>query len=552
MGERTGRVRKGKRRVSGRDDFRMHRRWLRLLAVGVAAAMVSVAASAQELAVGLGANITSLDPLFHNFTPNNSIATHLFDRLVHRDERQRLIPGLATAWKAVDDTTWEFSLRRGVKFHDGSEFTAEDVAATLKRVTSIPNSPSSFGLYVRSIVGTEILDPYTIRIKTAKVQPSLPLDLSTINIIPRKYGAASTSDFNTGRAVIGTGPFRFVEYMPGERLVLARNDDYWGPKPAWTKVTFLMIASSSARVAALAAGDVQLIEQIPAADLVRLQSDANVTLAQTVGSRLIYLALDSYRDQSPYTTDKAGAVLPNNPLKDPRVRKALSKAINRQVLTDRVMGRFATGAGGFLADGFFGASAKLKPEPFDPEGARRLLTEAGYPNGFGLTIHGPNDRYVNDEKVLQTIGPMFARVGVDTRVVTQPWTTFIAQASAPNYAYSVMLVGWGSETGEASSPLRGLVATVNHEAGFGDSNRGRYSNPKVDALLQQALAAVEDARREALLQEASEMAMADVALVPLYFTVNVWAMRKGYVYSPRSDEYTLAQFVKPANGAAPP
>ncbi len=530
-------------------------RW-RALAVGLTAALVSVAVSArdlaaQDLAIGLGTPPTSLDPHFHNFTPNNSIAVHIFDRLVHRDERQRLIPGLATSWRAVDETTWEFTLRQGVKFHDGSEFDAEDVVATLTRVPGIPNSPSSFGLYVRGIAKWDIVDPQTIRLKTVKVNPTLPLDLSTINIISRRNVASTTGDFNLGRAVNGTGPFRFVEYISGEKLVLARNDGYWGRKPDWARVTFVMIASPAARVTALTANEVQLIEQVPSPDQSKLKTDPNVTLAQTVGSRLIYLAVDSFRDQSPYTTDKAGAVLPNNPLRDPRVRRALSKAINRQALAERVMGGFAAPAGGLLAEGFFGASPKLKAEAFDPEGARRLLTEAGYPNGFGITIHGPNDRYVNDEKVLQTIGPMFSRVGVDTRVVTQGWSSFINQASAPTFAYSLMLVGWASETGDASSPLRALVASVNREAGFGDSNRGRYSNDKVDALLNQALSAVDAAKREALLQEASELAIADQAVIPLYFPVNVWAMRKGYSYAPRSDEYTLAHSVRLVNGTSP-
>jgi peptide/nickel transport system substrate-binding protein len=200
-----------------------------------------------------------------------------------------------------------------------------------------------------------------------------------------------------------------------------------------------------------------------------------------------------------------------------------------------------------MADGFFGTSPKLKPDAFDAEGARKLLTEAGYPNGFGLTIHGPNDRYPNDEKVLQAIGPMFNRVGIDTKVVTMPWATFAGQSSNPNYAFSVMLVGWGADTGEVSSPLRSLLATVNRDAGMGGSNRGRYSNPKMDTMLAQALATVDDEKRDKLLQEASEVAIGDMGLIPLHYQINVWAMRKGLSYAPRADEYTLAQGVRPAS-----
>ncbi len=519
---------------------------LRALAAIFAAAVVSTVAMAQDLTVGLSANVTSIDPQFHNLTPNSNVAAHIFDRLILKDEHQRLMPGLAVEWKAIDDTTWEFKLRKGVKFHDGSEFTADDVVSTLKRVPWVPNSPSSFRIYTQAVIGWDILDPYTIRFRTASVYPLLPLDLSSVFITSKKYETASTGEFNSGRAAVGTGPFKFVEYVPGDRIVLARNDNYWGPKPAWQRVTLKLITNNSARVAALLAGDVQIIEQVPSIDYAKLKANPDIRISQIVGNRVIYLAMDSFRDQSPFVTDKSGAVLPNNPLKDTRVRKAMSRAINRQGITDRIMDGLAIPAGGLMADGFFGSSPKLKPDAFDPEGAKKLLIEAGYPNGFGLTIHGPNDRYLNDEKVLQAIGPMFNRVGIDTKVVTQPWATFASQASTPNYSYSVMLVGWGADTGEVSSPLRSLVATVNKDAGMGTANRGRYSNPKVDALLHKALTTVDDGRREKLLQEATETAMADQAIIPLYYQINVWATRKGYIYAPRTDEYTLAQSVRPA------
>ncbi|HTP84172.1 MAG TPA: ABC transporter substrate-binding protein [Alphaproteobacteria bacterium] len=516
------------------------------LAVAFATAMGTVVAKAQDLTVGLSSSVTSIDPHFHNLSPNTNIALHIFNPLILKDEHQRLMPGLATEWKAIDDTTWEFKLRRGVKFHDGSEFTADDVVATLKRIPWVPNSPSSFRIYTQGITSWEVLDPYTIRFKTAAPYPLLPLDASSFMIVPKKDEQAPTGDFNSGKAAIGTGPFRFVEFVPGDRIVLERNDAYWGPKPAWQHVTLKIIPNNSARVAALLAGDVQIIEQVPSIEYAKLKSNPDLTISQIVGNRLIYLAMDSFRDQSPFVTDKEGAVLPNNPLKDARVRRALSKAINRQAIVDRIMDGVALPAGGLLPEGFFGVSPKLKPEPFDPEGAKKLLTEAGYPNGFGLTIHGPNDRYLNDEKVLQAIGPMFSRIGIDTKVDTKPWATYASQASAPTYAYSVMLFGWGADTGEVSSPLRSLIATPDKNAGMGGSNRGRYSNPKVDALLKTALETVDDAKRDKLLQQATEVAIADQGIIPLQYQINVWATRKGYSYAARADEYTLAQSVQPA------
>ncbi|MBI3706856.1 MAG: ABC transporter substrate-binding protein [Proteobacteria bacterium] len=517
---------------------------LRTALVAGAVLCVPFAASAQDLTVGLSANVTSIDPHFHALSPNNNIAGHIFDRLVHQDERQKLTPGLATEWKVLDDTTWEFKLRQGVKFHDGSDFTADDVIASLKRVPWVPNSPSSFALYMRAIKESQIVDPYTIRFTTARPYPLLPVDLANIFIVSRKAEQAPTGDFNSGRATIGTGPYRFVEYLPGDRIVLQRNDNYWGPKPPWPRVTMKLITNDPARVAALLAGDVQIIEAVPTQDISKLKNNANVQLWRIISNRLIYLHVDSFRDQTPLVTDKAGAVLPNNPLKDARVRRALSKAINRPAIVERLMEGEAIPAGDLLPDGFFGASPKLKPEAFDPEGARRLLTEAGYPNGFGLTINGPNDRYVNDEKIVQAIGPMLTRIGIATKVVTEPWATFASKGSAPNYAYSLMLVGWGSGTGETSSPLRSLLSTV--RPGFGGSNRGRYSNPKLDAVLDEALATVDDEKREKLLQDAGEIAMNDVAIIPLHYQVNVWATRKGYAYTPRTDENTYAFEVRPA------
>jgi peptide/nickel transport system substrate-binding protein len=518
---------------------------LRHLAGAMALTLALAApAAAQELTIGLGASVTSIDPHFHALNPNNQVAMHIFDRLVHKDPQQRLIPGLATEWKAIDDTTWEFKLRKGVKFHDGSEFTAEDVVANLKRVPWVPNSPSSFRIYTNAVTAWEIVDPHTLRLKTAKAYPLLPLDLGSVNLVSKAHEQSPTADFNGGRAAVGTGPFKFVEYVPGERIVLARNDQYWGPKPAWSRVTFKLITNNSARVAALLAGDVQLIEYVPATDYAQLKSNSNINVSQIVGNRFIYLHVDSFRDETPFATDKSGAALKKNPLKDPRVRKALSKAINRQAITERVMENLAIPAGGVLPDGFFGASPKLKPEPYDPDGAKKLLADAGYPNGFGLTIHGPSDRYPNDGKVLQAIGPMFNRIGVDTKVVTQPWSVYASAASNPQYSYSVMLVGWGADTGEVSSPLRAVLATVNRESGMGGSNRGRYSNPKMDALLAEALSTVNDDKREALLRQATEEAIGDTGVIPLHYQINVWASRKGVTYVPRADEYTLAQDVQ--------
>jgi peptide/nickel transport system substrate-binding protein len=205
----------------------------------------------------------------------------------------------------------------------------------------------------------------------------------------------------------------------------------------------------------------------------------------------------------------------------------------------------AIAAGDLLAPEFFGASPDLKPEKFDPEGARKLLAEAGYKDGFQVSLYGPNDRYINDDKIIQAVGAMWTRIGVPTKVVAQPWSTYIGQASGPTYAYSLGLLGWGATTGEISSPLRSVISTPDAATGYGSSNRGRYSNAEVDAAVKKAIVTIDDKEREKLLQKASKLAMEDVGIIPLHFQMNVWALKKGFSYPPRTDEYSLAQFVTP-------
>jgi peptide/nickel transport system substrate-binding protein len=507
--------------------------------------LLSAQARAQELTVGLAGAVTSMDPHFHNLSPNNGVAAHLFSSLVGQDEKLRLRPELAESWRALDDTTWEFKLRRGVRFHDGSPFEAEDVAATLRRIPAVPNSPSSFAIYSRAIQAVEIVDAHTIRFKTAAPYPLLPNDIANFNIVSSKQERAATSEFNSGTAANGTGPFRLVEFVPGDRIVLTRNEDYWGEKPHWARVTLRVVTNDSARVAMLLSGDAAIIDAVPPDNLARLRADSRLAVVEAASNRLIYLHLDSHREETPFARGANGEAIPN-PLRDPRVRRALSMAINRAGIVRQVLEGAGTPAGGLLAEGFFGADPSLTPTPFDPEGARRLLSEAGYPNGFRLTIHGPNDRYVKDDQVLQAIGPMLTRIGIPTQVATVPWAAYAGQSNAPGFAYSVMLVGWGAGTGEVSSPLRALLATRDPARGMGAANRGRYSNPALDETLARALATVDDAAREGLLRQATRLAMADHAIVPLHYQLNLWGVRRGLVYVGRADEYTLAHDIRPA------
>jgi peptide/nickel transport system substrate-binding protein len=520
------------------------------IVAGLFAAVLAFSVHAQDLRIGVASEPTSMDPHFHNLSPNNSMLSHIFESLVDQDERQRLQPGLAESWKPINDTTWEFRLRRNVKFHDGTPFTADDVVFSFQRAPNVEGSPSSFGIYAR---GKEVVkvDDHTVHFKTASPYPLMPNDVSQIFIVSRKHGASGkTPDYNSGKAAIGTGPYRYVEYTPGNRIVMQRNEAYWGEKPQWQRVIFRGIKSDPSRVAALLAGDVDLIDEVPATDMARLKREPNITIAQTVSNRIIYLHLDHFRDDSPFVKAKDGAPI-KNPLRDRRVRQAVSKMIDRDAIVSRVMEGQAVKAGQLLPEGFFGVSKKLQPVAYDPAGAKKLLAEAGVPNGFRLTIHSPNDRYPNDAKIAEAVGQMLTRNGIETQVVTMTQSVFFRDASTggPDKTpkFSFILVGWGSGTGEASSPLKSLLATYSREKGMGPSNRGRYSNPEVDKLINEALATVEDAKRQELLARATELAIEDVGIIPLHYQVNTWALRKGFSYKPRTDEYTLAGGVTKAN-----
>ncbi|MGH8648039.1 MAG: ABC transporter substrate-binding protein [Burkholderiales bacterium] len=512
--------------------------------LAIALLVLPLAAPAADLSVALGGDVTSMDPHFHNLTPNNNIGAHVFETLVAKDAGGRYQPALAESWRAVDDTTWEFKLRKGVRFHDGSIFTAADVVFSIDRVPNVPNSPSPFTTYTKQVTEKIVVDPWTLRLKSAAPYPQMPIDISTVLIVSSKAAAgATTDDFNTGKATVGTGPFKFVRWQKGDRIELARNDDYWGPKAPWDRVTFRIITSDPTRVASLLAGEVRAIENVPTNDLAKLSANKDLNIYRTVSVRLMYLHMDTARDKTPFATDKAGKPLDRNPLKDLRVRRAMSKAINRQALVERIMEGAAVNTGQLMPEGFFGYVPTLKPEPQDLEGARKLLAEAGYPDGFGLTLHAPNNRYVNDEQIAQAIAQMLARIGIQTRVDAMPSSVYFSRGS--KLEFSFMLVGWGAETMEASSPLKALLATFNKDKGTGASNRGRYSNPKLDAVLDQALATVDDSKRERLLQQATEIGMSDLGILPLYHQHNLWAARRGIVYEARADERTFAHEFKP-------
>ncbi|WP_237214886.1 ABC transporter substrate-binding protein [Falsiroseomonas oryziterrae] len=516
------------------------------LLLGATLAAAASAQPAPNLRIAVEADITSLDPHFHNLAPNKAVAAHFFEPLILQDEQQRLVPGLATSWRAIDERTWEFRLRQGVTWHDGSPFTAEDVAFTIARAPAVPNSPSSFGLYIRQIAETQVVDAHTIRFRTSTPFPLMPTYMSTFGIVSKRHGeGATTADYNSGRVMVGTGPYRFVSWTQGDRLVMERSQTHWDGVQPWGQVTTRFMRSPASRVAALLSGDVDIIDALPTGDIARVERDPRTAVSRALSNRNMYVFVDHLERSSPHVTDAQGRPLAQNPFRDLRVRQAVNIAVNREAIVTRVMDGAAEATGQLMPRNWFGWTPTLPPPAYDPEGARRLLAEAGFPNGFNLTIHCSNNRYVNDERICQALGQMLTRVGIRTQVQALPFATWIAAASRQDY--SMLFGGWGIDTAEASSPLGSLLATFDRATGQGASNRSRYSNPEVDRLVAQGLATMDDEQRRQIFIRATEIAMRDVGLVPMHHQINLWGHRRGLVHAARADEWTLAMSVRPGN-----
>ena len=519
----------------------LHRRTL----LAAAAATLPTALPAQPvttLRMAVSAQPANLDPQYYTLTPSNMVAAHMFEALIARDPAGRLHPGLARSWRLLDPATWEFTLRDAT-FHDGTKFQAEDVAYTLARVPGL-TSPGSFAVYLKGIQRLEIIDAQTIRIHTGSPYPLLLADLAQLFILPRTLGTVTSADFNTGKPTIGTGPFRFAAYRPGDELTLTRNPTYWGTPPIWDRVTYRIVSNAAARVAALLTGAGDLIDNVPTTDAARLRTDPRVTIAECPSLRLIYVGLDTFRATPlPDLTGPNGEPLTRNPLQDPKVREALSLAINRQAIVERTMEGAATAAGQFMPKGAFAYAPDLTPPPFDPARARALLTEAGYPNGFRIVLNGPTDRYVNDAQIVQVIAQQWTRIGVKTEVNTLPMAALVARLSRNDA--SAYLLGWSNPSGEPSASLRSILGTPDPARNTGMSNYGRYANAELDRLTVEALQTLDDTKREALMQDAMRQAMHATAIIPLHMQQNVWATRKGMTYAARIDEQTLAVDAKP-------
>jgi peptide/nickel transport system substrate-binding protein len=514
-----------------------------LLAIAIAG--TALPASAQALRMALSSAPTSIDPHFHANGTNIGMTGQVFEGLTWKDENMRPHPALAESWTA-DGNVWTFKLREGVTFHDGSPFTADDVVFTFERIPTVVDSPSPFTARLAEVESFRAIDDLTLEIVTVAPSPNLPINLADVQIISREVGEGKvTQDYITGGAMVGTGPYKFVRANIGEIYEFARNENYWGDTPSWETLTQTIIGSDPARIGALIAGDVDVIENVPATDFATIEANANLKLWPTATNRIAFIALD-VEHETPIpgqASDNAGNPLPKNPMLDVKVRKALSMAIDRVGLAERGLANDVIPASQIVPEGMFGYNPEIGLEPFDVAGAKALLAEAGYPEGFQLRLTTSNNDSVR-ARAAQAVAQMWTRAGIRTEVELMPHAVFIPKTN--DFEYAHMIHSWGTSTGEAAYTLRGIAGTRDLPNGIGTSNRGRYSNPEMDALVNEASATLDDAKREAMLQEAMEMVVYDYGLLPLYSPKATWASKATVSYTPSVANITSALFAKPA------
>ncbi|CAM3447341.1 ABC transporter substrate-binding protein [Paracidovorax anthurii] len=514
---------------------------IRPSAAVLAAALWAGAAgvSAQTLSIGFADPVSSVDPQLNNHAGDRSLALHFWDSLVNSRDGGKLEPGLATSWKVLDDKTWEFKLRTDVKWQDGVPFTADDIVYSFQRARSVPGSVASYSGALRTVESTTAKGPHTVIVKTHTPNPMLPLEIASIYIVSKHVGEKSrTEDYNAGRAVVGTGPYKFVSYVPGDRTVFERSSSYYGDKPLWEKVNYRFINNGAARTAALLAGDVDVIDKVAVTDVEKLRKTPSVSVYTYPGLRVLLLQPSFRPGQNEFITDNAGKPLAENPLRDVRVRQALSVAIHRKAITDRVLQGTVTEANQWMPKGSFGYNPDVKDIAYSPDQARKLLAEAGFPQGFQLTIHVPGDRYPQAPETVQAVAQFWSRVGVKTKVEVVPWAVYSSRANKNEFAVSV--IAWGNGTGEAGYGLLQTLATNDAQRGRGSNNWGRYSNEAVDKALDAATVEFNSQRREAVFRHAAKLVTDDVGQIPLFHYQNIWASRKGLKVVPLLSDRTTA------------
>ena len=499
--------------------------------LGLAAAVLfSAPLAAKTFRFANQGDVVSMDPHSLNESFLLNFMGNVYEPLVGRGKNLELIPLLATDWKQTAPTVWRFNLRKGVQFHDGAPFTADDVIFSYRRAQA---DGSDVKTYVQEIAEIRKINDHAIDIVTKAPFPILPDVISlwymmskdwseknrAVNPVDRRKGTENTASFKAN----GTGPFRLRSREPGVRTTLSRNFGYWGNAQINTnieEVVFTPIGNAATRVAALLSGEIDMMEPVPVQDIPRLRANANLKVMEGPELRTIFLGMDQSRDELLFSNVKG-----RNPFKDKRVRQAFYQAIDINAIQRAVMRGAATPTALMIAPGIRGFAADMnKRLPFDPEAARRLLAEAGYPQGFEVGMDCPNDRYVNDEEICKAIVPMLARVGVKVNLTAQTRATYFQKILSRNTSF--YLLGWTPGSYDSHNPLNALMATPDTKSGRGQFNLGSYSNKRLDDLTAQIAVEIDAKKRDAMIREAMQIHSDDVGHIPLHQQALAWGMKR--------------------------
>ena len=488
-------------------------------------------------------DILTMDPHSQNHATTHSIMQYTYEGLVRYTRDYQIEPCLATKWEQLSDTQWRFHLRRNVKFHDGSPFTADDVVFSFGRIKQ-PQGTNQ--IYVSGVKEVKKIDDYTVDLLLDGPSPILLRYIIDFRIMSKSWSEKNRSqniqDYKAkeetyaSRNTSGTGPYIIKSWEPDKRIVMSVNKDWWGKLDGnITEVIYTPIKSDATRVSALLSGDVDLVTDLPTQDVERLRKEANLKVLDGHEVRTIFIGLDQHNDELKYSNVKG-----KNPLKDVRVRRALNMAVDREAIRKVTMRGLSIPAGIMIAPGVHGYSKDIdRVAKYDPAGAKKLLAEAGYPDGFDFTLDCPNNRYVNDEKICQALVAMWARAGLRVKLNAMPFANFIPKIL--NFDTSAYMLGWGVQTFDANYTLQSLVRTKTTGAD-GSFNLGRISDPKIDALVDAAKITTDTKKRDAQLREGLEITRDQAYYVPLHHQMRPWAMKKNVsiVYSP--DDRPQARF----------
>ncbi|KPP86500.1 MAG: peptide/nickel transport system substrate-binding protein [Rhodobacteraceae bacterium HLUCCO07] len=504
---------------------------LRASALGVAlmATTASVALAEKAVTIGLTADPSHLYPLAGEELSSNIMYYHIYDPLVKRSTDLTFGPGLAESWENVDDTTWRFKLREGVKFHNGNDFTAEDVVFTVEKARESIRPD-----LVANIASISAVDDMTVEIKTPKPYAVLPNDLAELLILDKEY-TTEVGDEKMDREPMGTGPYKLENWTKEEKLVLSAFDDYWAGEPKIDTVTFRPITNPATRTAALLTGEVDVIQDLAVRDVDRVKSEDGFEVITRPSLLNLVLAMDM-REKSP-------TIEGENPMTDQRVREAIARAIDANAINEIVMNGLATPSDQFVPESHIGHADGMsfrEMYPVDIEKANELMAEAGYADGFTMTLDATNNRYVNDAQIAQALASMLAKINIDLELNIMPKSNFWGYIRVPTENSSFIMSGWDVPEGDAGSMYGALFYTRDKKEGYGQVNRGSYSNPELDALVDKADATPSIEERDAYLQEASKLLLEDIPMIPVHYEQDIYAVRDGIHLEPRVDKFIWA------------